>query len=237
MARPNRAAGLVGKAEGAPALDLLSSIAHELRAPLSSLTASAEMLPLAGDGERERFANIIQRQALRLSGIVEGLLDAYRAARGELKLVPEVVHARPFLRTLCEEQATLYPTHRFRAMAERRDELAADARLLAIVVGNLLSNAAKYSPAGSVVTARYRSDHDGRRIEVIDQGHGVAKQYRERIFERGVRATTSVPGDGLGLFISSQLCQAMGAELSLAHTSTGGGSCFVVHLGAAGRSR
>src|SRR5882724_67376 len=79
------------RARSAPAagltLEVLSSIAHELRTPLSALTASAEMLEVADHADAQRFAAIIQRQANRLNAIVDGLLEAYRASNGELRKV------------------------------------------------------------------------------------------------------------------------------------------------------
>jgi signal transduction histidine kinase len=231
LARPTGTATIAGEDAGAATLDLLSSIAHELRAPLSSLTASVEMLPLAGDRDRERFTRIIQRQAMRLTGIVEGLLDAYRAGRGELTIVPELLPARDFLEALCEEQAALFPAHRFQ-IDSNGGEMASDPRLLAIVVGNLLSNAAKYSPAGSTVVARFCADDAGRRIEVEDEGGGVPAELRDRIFERGERGASAIPGHGLGLHIASQLCEAMGAELTLGDALSGRGCRFTVRLSA-----
>ncbi len=213
-------------------IGLLSSIAHELRTPLSALSASAEMLETSSDvGEQKHFAAIIQRQAQRLNGIVEGLLEAHRASRGELRKVRSIIDMDVFLAELCEDQQRVFPHHRFESTVEHARQLSSDPRLLGIILTNLLSNAAKYSPAGSTVRLECRREGASTSIRVQDEGQGVPEFMRRRIFEAGERGLAEQqPGFGLGLFVAQWLCDVIGAEISVEDSCNGRGSCFVVTL-------
>lgn len=212
-------------------LHLLSSFAHELRTPLSALAASAEMIETAHDpADRQRFAAVIQRQTRRLSGIVDALLAAYSASRGGLAPEPARFDATELLDELCEEQRLLAPGHLFRVGGERPVLLRSDRRVLGIVLGNLLSNAARYSPRGSTVHVSVARTGAAAVFQVSDEGPGVAEEMRARIFRPGEGAPGG-EGFGLGLFIARRLCDAIGAEISVSDTA-GGGACFIVTLGA-----
>jgi K+-sensing histidine kinase KdpD len=233
-----QAAGVAARPVGARSasagltLEVLSSIAHELRTPLSALTASAEMLDLAEGDDARRFTAIIQRQALRLSTIVDGLLEAYRASHGELRHVRRLVDMKELLDGLSVEYQVLYPQHRFLVEAKPGLQMAVDDRMLSMIVGNLVSNAAKYSPAGSAV--RIMADSAGGRmcVRVYDEGPGVPDFLRWRVFRAGDRGLlTDDAGCGLGLFIARQLCDAIGADIALDDADGAGGGCFVVTLG------
>lgn len=210
---------------------LISSIAHELRTPLSALSASAEMLGTSDDPEDcKRFLAIIQRQTRRLTGIIDGMLEAYGAAA-----TPRRASAPPDLRSLLEqaraEQQFVYPHHRFVLELEPAHEIEADERTLGIIVSNLLSNAAKYSPPGSTVRITCRPEGDVVRLRVQDQGSGVPEHMKRDIFEAGERAGRSVePGFGLGLFVVYRLCEVLGAQIDVEDAIDSEGACFVLTL-------
>lgn len=218
-------------ARGDMSLELLSSIAHELRAPLSSLMASAEMLQTAEPDDQERFGAIIQRQAQRLANIVEGLLEAYRAPRAGRSRVREIIDVEDLLTEVCGEQEVLFPRHRFTVDAPSGRRVSADRKALTMVLGNLVSNAAKYSPAET--TVRITCDRSNARttFRVYDEGPGVPAALRRRIFRPGDRGMLGGDaGCGLGLFIAQHLCEAIGADIAIEETPTGRGSCFAVTL-------
>jgi signal transduction histidine kinase len=215
---------------GGSVIELLSSIAHEMRAPLSSLSAAAEMISEGDAEEQKRFACIIRRQAHRLSGIVDGLLAAYGATGHVCHGDGDVIALPELLEELCEEQRLQYPRHRFHLETEQDDRIYADRRMLAIVVSNLLSNAAKYSPAGSTVRVSTHHYENAVRIEVEDEGDGVAASDRARIFDAGFRGNTRAEGIGLGLYVARMLCDAMHARLIVNSSEDTGGACFVVEV-------
>ena len=210
-------------------LQLLSSIAHEIRTPLAALTASSEMLRDAEGDDQARFTAIIQRQAQRLNVIVEGLLAAYGASRGTFRHVRDIIDMTALISELRDEQAMLFPQHRFVIDVEPGRRVSGDRRLLGMVLVNLLSNACKYSPPASTVSIECQTERGAMRISVGDEGPGIPEHLRKRIFMAGERgAMTDASGCGLGLFIAQSLCDAIGAELTLDDSGEAPGACFVV---------
>jgi len=97
------------------------------------------------------------------------------------------------------------------------------------VLNNFLSNAAKYSPAGSEIDVLLEYIHNGVRISVRDYGSGIPEEFKERIFQKFSQADSSDSrekgGTGLGLAISKELVERMGGRVGFESTS-GAGSCF-----------
>jgi two-component system sensor histidine kinase KdpD len=215
-------------ASGEYTLDMLSSIAHELRTPLAALAASAEILPTAEEEEREKLANIISRQAKRLSGIVDGLLDAYRYSNGKAIESRELANLAELLDDLAAEHAVVFPRHRFVVESDGQTFAAVDRRALGMIISNLLTNAARYAPEHSTIEITCRQERGRTEIRVADEGPGVPSHLHLRPYRPGVRGESRpAPGCGLGLFIAEQLCAAIGAELKLERRPAGG-ACFVV---------
>jgi len=229
---PRRAPVAPHHGAGAPTtLQLLSSIAHELRTPLAALSASSEMLCDAHGDDQVRFTAIIQRQTRRLNMIVEGLLAAYSASQGTFQRVFDVIDMAALVRELSDEQSALFPQHRLVVSAEPGGRVWADRRLLQMVLVNLISNACKYSPPASTVSIACTSERDAMRISVRDEGPGIPAHLRKRIFNAGERgAMTDESGCGLGLYIAQSLCDAIGAELTLDDSDDAPGACFVVRV-------
>jgi signal transduction histidine kinase len=211
-------------------LELLSSIAHEFRAPLSTLSASAELLQQADLEGQRHFAEIIQRQAQRLNHIVEGLLQSYRAAQGQAAMTRERLDVEDLLVELCAEHEVLFPHHQWRLEAAA-GHVVTDRRALAIALTNLMANAAKYAPAGTMVRVSSAWRAGTTVIRVEDEGPGVPELVRHRIFRAGDRGITAGgSGCGLGLFIAQRLCACIGAQLSITETRAGRGACFAISL-------
>lgn len=212
-------------------LELLSSIAHEIRAPLAALTASAEMMRSADGDTQLRFTQIIERQALRLNAIVEGLLEAYRAPRDQIQRIRDIVNVRELLDEIQYEHGAQFPRHTFTVTASGRATALLNRRLLSIVLGNLATNAAKYSPAGSSVALSCDVAAGRAVFRVHDEGPGVPAFLRKKIFEAGERGMFGGDsGCGLGLFIAQRLCDAIGAEIDVDENETGRGACFTVSI-------
>lgn len=216
----------------------LSIISHELRTPLSTMHMTLQVI--ARDTRREMPAGLaprverLTRASAQMSSLVEGLLEYTRVETGRLnlelaridpvELVHEVVRdhtdeAEPGVKLLVQ-------------CAPDAPALDTDPRLLAIVIGNLLSNALKFTHEGSV--SLHLSQSGGNTVfEVIDTGIGIAPEDLGRIFEpfeqlEPVRRK-SIPGVGLGLALVRQLVAALGGAIDV--TSTGGqGTVFRVSL-------
>lgn len=222
--------------------EFVANASHELRTPVAAIRGYAETLAggaLADRAAAERFVGGLLRQAERLNQLLDDLLDLSRIESGGHPLVPRRL---PVGETL----ALLVGAARDRA-ARKEIALAlepvppdlevwADPTAVESVIGNLVDNAVKYTPAGGRVTVSAAAG-DGRvRIDVRDTGPGIAPHHLPRIFERFYRVdpgrSREVGGTGLGLAIAKHLVQESGGELGVESTP-GAGSRFWVLLPAA----
>jgi PAS domain S-box-containing protein len=217
--------------------DLVATISHELRTPMSAVYGAAKTL-LREDVDfsaerRQQLLEMIATQAARLSQITEELLLTSRLDRGDLPVEAEPVDVAGIVGETVEAMAPQLPDS-----AEIEIEIPPDVgtvsgdrdRIQQVLV-NLLDNAVKYG-AGPVKVHAYRTN-GVIRICVADAGPGIALADQSRIFEKFYRAdpqlARSPGGTGLGLYISRELAQRMGGRLDLS-SELGAGATFVVEL-------
>lgn len=225
--------------------DALASVAHELAQPLVALDGNLQLAEKAlarGEGKRVGPRIGRSREALaRLSGLIE---DLHRSARGEaweLEMEPvdlaEVVDAAMEAARAAAAEKSISLTSAGSAAAKRMVDGDADALLS--VVGNLLSNAIRYTPAAGRVTVRQRVDGDRVLVEVRDTGIGIAPELQGRIFDRLYRAPEAramvANGLGIGLALARRLVLAHGGTIEV-ESEPGQGSTFslVLPMAAAG---
>jgi two-component system sensor histidine kinase KdpD len=213
---------------------VLSALSHDLRTPLGALVGLAESLRLSGlsGDERASLHEALKAQAGRLVGLVDNLLDMARLQAGGLALrrawVPleEVIGAS--LAPL-GAQMDEHPLHL--DLPEDLPPADVDPVLFERVLGNLLENAAKYTPPSCTVTLRARHEAGKLRITVEDQGPGLPPGREEALFDKFTRgnAEDSIPGVGLGLAICRAIVQAHGGTIH-ASQRPGGGARFTIEL-------
>ena len=218
-------------------LTLLAGVAHDLRNPLSALKMATAMLPAdepLPDERRVRqlFARV-DKQISRLDRMVRDFLDASRVEAGELELRRERCDACELARATLDLFEPVAREHRLTStLPEEPAWVRCDAMRIEQVLGNLVSNAIKYSPAGTAIDVAVKPCADGVEISVADHGIGIAGSELASIFEPFRRTGASkeaIPGVGLGLFVSRKLVEAHGGRLDVASTP-GAGSTFTVQL-------
>ena len=194
--------------------ELISMVSHEVRTPLASVLGFTRLL-LERDlpeADRQRYLEIVDAEATRLAALVSDFLDARLIEEGRFALRRE-----PFdLRSLVREQAevTLGHDESHELELELPDEplrIDGDRARLAQVVGNVLSNAVKYSPDGGTITVGAAEASGHARVWVADEGTGIAPEHRGQLFEpfyRGDAAAAGIPGTGLGLAVSRRIVEA-----------------------------
>lgn len=212
--------------------EFIASISHEIRTPLTSIQAFAELLQLdqgaLDDTARDLVASL-SGGVERLSGLVNDLIELGRSSDVPLEPQRRDVDVVQMLRAA---EATVRPAMMLRGQTFILDlpvpELHAfvDPRMMEQAVLNLLSNAARYTPAGGQITIQAYPWGDGNvRIEVSDSGPGIAPEERERIFEpyyRVKETERAVPGSGLGLAVARRLVEACGGKIWAEAAGTGG---------------
>ena len=209
--------------------DFLRGVSHNLQTPLTSIRAYAEQLELDRPDQR---LGIIAEQAERLSRMVRQLLTVTRLESGALHPRSEVVSLATRVRKAWEALgATDVP---FSVEDGAAGWLAvADTDQLDQILWALLDNAVKYGGRTAVSTEIAVDEAASRlRITISDGGPGVAEEDRARLFRRFVRGAERSPdeGSGLGLYVSRELCRAMGGDLQLEPPAAGRGAELSIHL-------
>jgi PAS domain S-box-containing protein len=216
--------------------EFISLVSHQLRTPLASISAAAELL-VAGDLDRstgDDLLTTLSRQCQRLTRLVEQVLEASRLDEGRLKPTLEPLAPAPLIEGTVGLFVARYPDHVFNVLVPEHLSFAQGDRIFTeVVLDNLLQNAVNYSPQGSRIDVSVR-DVDGRVIiGVADQGAGIPPDEQDKIFERFHRRpdqeTGSGDGFGLGLYIARMLIEAQGGKIWV-QSAPRKGSCFYFSL-------
>ncbi len=220
----------------------LATMSHELRTPLNGILGMAELLAGAPLGERERQRlHALHKAGEGLLALLNDLLDFAKLEEGEARAEPVAFALGELLGevvTLLEPRAQANGTHlQVQIDAGVSPWLLGCEQFLRQVLTNLLANAIKFTADGRVcLGVELLDEQDGRqrlRIQVEDNGIGIAGAAQARIFERFVQADEQVArrygGAGLGLAICRRLVQAMGSEIQL-YSREGQGSRFWFEL-------
>ncbi|WP_163991230.1 HAMP domain-containing sensor histidine kinase [Pyxidicoccus caerfyrddinensis] len=218
-------------------LAFLAGVAHELRNPLSALKLSTALTGRSGapmTPERmERTLALVGRQVERLDRMVGDLLDSTRIEAGKLELRPEVRDARELAREVVELYRSGDSGHVLQlSLSETSVLVRVDPARLEQVVHNLVSNALKYSPAGSRVDVAVRRVEEEAVLSVTDQGIGISEDEKRLLFapfQRAGNARQRAPGVGLGLSVARRIVEAHGGRIEV-ESQPGTGSVFKVCL-------
>lgn len=215
--------------------ELLQMAAHDLRGPLTgiqlAMDASLRMAVVpAADALR-----IVEKQVRQMTGLLNDLLDVEALEHGRREFRFERVAPAAKLREAlaAAEAAAAHKGIRIEShVAEGLPEVEVDATALRQIFDNLLSNALKFSPRGSVVEVSLESRAGSVRLEVHDQGPGVAPEETERIFGKYTRGSARPTGGekstGLGLSLVRQLAAGLNARVWCEPRTAGGGGRFVL---------
>ncbi|MCV7159162.1 HAMP domain-containing sensor histidine kinase [Mycolicibacterium brisbanense] len=201
---------------------LIGNVSHELRTPITALRAVLENVVdgvVEPDAETMRMA---LSQTERLGELVTDLLDLSRIEGGAIPLQVSRFDVDEFLHDAVEHvsvSASTVPVD-IRVSPPDLKAVADPARLRQVVV-NLVDNAIRHSPTGGSVTVRASRGPAGLRLEVADQGPGIAPAERERVFERFTRGATTDGGTGLGLAIARWAVELHGGEIEVTDTAAG----------------
>lgn len=219
--------------------EFVSQVSHELRTPLAPIVGYAELLAERDEPPEtmHQYARAIQQQAAALQRLVDDLLDLSRLESGRYLLDRHRTSAGPLLANLVGELRHISAAHELRLdLPTDLPDVDVDPDRIRQVIGNLVTNAVRYSPAGGEIVVSARQVETDVQIDVRDSGIGIPADRLDRIFEKFYRVdnelTRHVSGTGLGLAICRELVESHGGRIWVA-SRPGAGSTFSFTLPAA----
>ena len=217
--------------------DFVASVTHELRTPLASIRANADLLALGkvpDPAEQSEFLAAIADETRRLSRLVDDVLDASRIEQGVFTVEVQPSSLESLVEATLEGLTSLASDEGYRLTSEVPPDLPPvllDPLVFPRALENLILNAIRYSGGPKEVRLRARSVGEWVELEVADQGVGIPASEQRQIFERFVRGSTAqgMTGTGLGLAIVEQIAKAQGGSLRL-ESAPNQGATFTIRL-------
>lgn len=216
--------------------EFISTVSHELRTPLTSIYGSLKLVNSGVLAELppkvSKLLQVAEVNSQRLAVLINDLLDIEKLLAGKMQLelknqalAPIIDEAMQAISSYAEQ----YQIKIFVVLPEQALYAKVDTARLIQVMQNLLSNAIKFSEACKSITVKLSQAQSNVKLEVIDQGVGIADEFKSRIFERFTQSdaasTRKQGGTGLGLAISKELTLHMGGEIGFA-SELGAGATF-----------
>ena len=222
------------RAEVAARDSFLSVAAHELKTPMTTTRAAAQLLKRSfrsrGDlnATQSRSLELVDEQVEKLSQLVTRLLETVQIQNSRFTVIKEQADVAALVRSQVDHFAVL-PDHTITLSAPESLVANVDPLRLEQVLTNLLSNALKFGPNGEAVAVTLEPGGSVFRLSVFDRGPGVPADRRARLFERFFQANPDRSGMGLGLFITKEIAEAHGGTIA-AEFPASGGTRFTVTL-------
>ena len=216
--------------------EFLAMLGHELRNPLAPIVTALQLLRLRGDLKNGREQAILDRQVKHLVRLVDDLLDIARVTRGLVELKRETLQLSAVVARGVEMASPLLEQRRHLFSSEVPEGLwlDGDETRIAQVFGNLLNNAAKYTPPGGIVSIRADRDGDELVVRVRDNGNGIRPDLLPQVFDLFVQGDRSIErgegGLGIGLTLVRTFVSMHGGTVKAFSEGAGKGSEFVVRL-------
>lgn len=218
--------------------EFMALAAHDLRSPLAAVRGLAEILSLQPEPPREERADAVREVAEttdRMLGIVSNFLDVHAVETGQISIRIQPVDLAAAARGAIERHAAI-ALRKSQGLALECSGAAefpvlVDAALLAQIQDNLLSNALKFSPAGTRILVSIRLEGDSVVTEISDSGPGFSDEDLSQVFRKftrlSARPTAGESSTGLGLALAKRFVEAMGGSIAVANSPEGGAKVSV----------
>ena len=217
--------------------DFIGMVSHELKTPLTSLTAIVQVANSKLKNSEDKFlagamekANI---QVKKMSNMINGFLNISRLESGKILIEKQKFEIDELIREIIDDVQVTTVSHTITLTACSPIEIDADRDKIGSVISNLLTNAIKYSPRNQGITVTCTKTDDVLQVSVKDEGMGIKEQDLDKLFDRYYRVesknTTHISGFGIGLYLSAEIIQRHNGKI-WAESETGVGSTFYFTL-------
>ncbi|QKJ32891.1 PAS domain-containing protein [Mucilaginibacter mali] len=214
--------------------DFIGMVSHELKTPLTSLTAIIQVAKEKLKNNTDPFiAGAMEKanvQVKRMGNMINGFLNISRLESAKLLLDKQRFDLETLIEDLVQETRLTVTSHTINF--ERCDHvfIVADRDKIGSVVTNLISNAVKYSPKGRTVDVECKAEGDKIRVSITDQGMGLKPQDKERVFDRYFRvennSSKNISGFGIGLYLSAEIIRGHNGHIGVESESENGSTFY-----------
>ncbi len=217
--------------------DFVSIATHELKTPVTSIKAYAQVLQKkftrSGDFNAAEHLQKMDAQLDKLTSLIGDLLDATKIESGQLKMHEEVFDFDSFIKEIVEELQRTTEKHKIKICGNTKVKIKADRERIGQVLTNLISNSIKYSPHSDKIIVKISKLKHVIKVCVQDFGVGIPENKQPFVFERFYRVSgpkgITFPGLGLGLFISSEIIKRHNGSISVkSEENVGSTFCFTL---------
>lgn len=211
--------------------DFISTVSHELRTPLTSIRGFSQTMLSSwdklDDESKKKFIKIIEDQSQRLVHLIENMLAVTKINSGKNIFVYNEIDVKPVIEQTILMVKLQYKTHNFEVnYQENLPKIFVDRDKFQQILTNLFENSAKYSARSSTTNINVKGAGDFVVIDITNTGLNIDKSDYEKVFTKFARIdnplTRTVQGSGLGLYITKNLVEKMGGEISLNSTPISG---------------
>jgi len=217
--------------------DFIGMVSHELKTPLTSLSAYIQMLHARAKKSDDTFTtgalDKVSTQVKKMSSLINGFLNVSRLESGKIHLNIESFRLDELVKDMVDESILTTSSHELVLLPCHPAVVSADRDKIGSVVSNLLSNAIKYSPRGMAIEVQCIIADNMVQVSVKDQGIGIKSQDIDRLFERYYRVdskqTQTISGFGIGLYLCAEIIQRHNGKI-WAESEVGAGSTFYFSL-------
>lgn len=217
--------------------DFIGMVSHELKTPLTSLSAILQVAKAKLNKTDDAFlSGAMQKanhQVKRMSTMINGFLNISRLESGKIQIDKRLFNIEALIHEVVDEMKVTATTHTINAVECDAVEVNADQEKIQSVISNLISNAVKYSPNGTVIYIACKNTGKEAIVSVRDEGIGIQPTDAEKIFDRYYRVengnTQHISGFGIGLYLSAEIIERHGGRIWV-ESESGKGSTFYFSL-------
>ncbi len=217
--------------------DFIGMVSHELKTPLTSLSAYVQLLHSKAKKSNDTFTadalGKVNHQVKKMSTLINSFLNVSRLESGKIHLEKQEFNLNELIKDMIEETKMTIATHAIHFFPCQPIPLLADQDKIGSVISNLLSNAVKYSPKGKTIQVKCELIDNMAQVSVKDEGMGIKPQDIEKLFERYYRVeskhTQTISGFGIGLYLTAEIVERHGGKIWV-ESEVGVGSTFYFTL-------
>jgi len=217
--------------------DFIGMVSHELKTPLTTLSAYVQMLQAKAQKSNDAFTgnalDKVSNQVKKMSTMINGFLNVSRLDSGKIILNKQDFPLNELLQEMVDEIKLTAPNYHINLLPSSVLIVNADRDKIGSVISNLLSNAVKYSPKGEVIELQGKAENNSVIVSIRDEGMGIKPEHLDKLFNRFYRVETKhtqhIAGFGIGLYLSAEIINRHGGKI-WADSTVGTGSTFYFSL-------